>query len=196
MHPMYEYIEGKIIEKTPAHLVIETGSIGYFINISVLTYSALQNLSETRIYLHQVVREDAHILYGFLEREERNMFRLLISVNGIGPNTARVILSSMTPNDVELSILEGNVKAFQDVKGIGLKTAQRIIVDLKDKVGKSGASSDLFITERNTIHEESLSALVALGFARKQAEKVLGTILIKNPGCTVEDAVKQALKML
>jgi holliday junction DNA helicase RuvA len=193
---MFEFIEGKIIEKTPAHLVLQAGSVGYFINISVLTYSSLQNLAEARIYLHQVVREDAHILFGFLDREERNMFRLLISVNGIGPNTARVILSSITPHEVELFILEGNVKAFQDVKGIGLKTAQRIIVDLKDKVGKGGNTSDLFVSERNTIHEESLSALVALGFAKKQAEKVLGTLLIKNPGCTVEEAVKQALKML
>ncbi len=193
---MYEFIEGKIIEKTPAHLVLQAGSVGYFINISVFTYSGLQNLTEARIYLHQVVREDAHILFGFLEREERNMFRLLISVNGIGPNTARVILSSISSAEVELFILEGNVKAFQDVKGIGLKTAQRIIVDLKDKVGKGGKPSDLFISERNTILEEALSALVALGFVKKQAEKVLGTIIIKNPGCTVEEAVKQALKML
>jgi len=193
---MYEFIEGKIIEKTPAHLVLQAGSVGYFINISVFTYSALQNQAEARIYLHQVVREDAHIFFGFLDREERNMFRLLISVNGIGPNTARVILSSISSREVELFILEGNVKAFQDVKGIGLKTAQRIIVDLKDKVGKGGKSSDLFVSERNTIQEESLSALVALGFAKKQAEKVLGTLLVKNPGCTVEEAVKQALKML
>ncbi len=193
---MYEFIEGKIIEKTPSHLVLACGGIGYFINISVFTYSGLQNLSEARIYVHQVVREDAHILFGFLDREERNMFRLLISVNGIGPNTARVILSSISSPEVELFILEGNVKAFQDVKGIGLKTAQRIIVDLKDKVGGGGKPSDLFISERNTILEESLSALVALGFVKKQAEKVLGTIIIKNPGCTVEEAVKQALKML
>jgi Holliday junction DNA helicase RuvA len=193
---MYEFIEGKIIEKTPAHVVLQAGGVGYFINISLFTYSGLQNLAEAKIFLHQVVREDAHILFGFLEREERNMFRMLISVNGIGPNTARVILSSISAQEVELFILEGNVKAFQDVKGIGLKTAQRIIVDLKDKVGKGGKPSDLFISERNTIHEESLSALVALGFNKKQAEKVLGTLIIKNPGCTVEEAVKQALKML
>jgi Holliday junction DNA helicase RuvA len=193
---MYEFIEGKIIEKTPAHVVLQTGGVGYFMNISLFTYSGLQNLTEARIFLHQVVREDAHILFGFLEREERNVFRMLISVSGIGPNTARVILSSISAAEVELFILEGNVKAFQDVKGIGLKTAQRIIVDLKDKVGKGGKSSDLFISERNTILEESLSALVALGFNKKQVEKVLGTLIIKNPGCTVEEAVKQALKML
>ncbi len=193
---MYEFIEGKIIEKTPAHLVLQAGGVGYFINISLFTYSSLQNLTEARIYLHQVVREDAHILFGFLERDERSMFRLLISVTGIGPNTARIILSSVSSREVELFILEGNVKAFQDVKGIGLKTAQRIIVDLKDKVGKGGKPTDLFISERNTILEESLSALVALGFVKKQAEKVLGNLLVKNPNCTVEEAVKQALKML
>ncbi len=193
---MYEFIEGKIVEKSPAYVVIQAGSIGYFINISVFTYSALQELSEAKLYLHQVVREDAHLLFGFTSREERNIFRLLISVSGIGPNTARVILSSVPPAEVEVFILEGNVKAFQDVKGIGLKTAQRIIVDLKDKVGKSGKTSDLFISERNTILEESLSALVALGFSRKPAEKVLGAIIVKNPSCTVEEAVKQALKML
>ncbi len=193
---MYEFIEGKIIEKTPAHVVLQAGGIGYFVNISLFTYSAIQKLEEARIYLHQVVREDAHILFGFLQREERHIFRLLISVNGIGPNTARVILSSISPGEVELFILEGNVKAFQDVKGIGLKTAQRILVDLKDKVGKSGSSSDLFVSERNTIFDEALSALVALGFVKKQAEKALGTLLVKNPGCTVEEAVKQALKML
>ncbi len=193
---MYEFIEGKIIEKTPAHLVLQAGGVGYFINISLFTYSSLQNLAEARIYLHQVVREDAHILFGFLDRDERSMFRLLISVTGIGPNTARIILSSVSSREVELFILEGNVKAFQDVKGIGLKTAQRIIVDLKDKVGKGGKPTDLFISERNTILEESLSALVALGFVKKQAEKVLGNLLVKNPNCTVEEAVKQALKML
>lgn len=193
---MYEFIEGKIVELTPAHVILQAGGIGYFINISLTTYSSLQKLGEAKLYLHQVVREDAHLLFGFLEREERHIFRLLISVNGIGPNTARVILSSISPNEVELFILEGNVKAFQDVKGIGLKTAQRILVDLKDKVGKSGGATDLFVSGRNTILEESLSALVALGFAKKQAEKVLGTLLVKNPGCTVEEAVKQALKML
>lgn len=193
---MYEFIEGEIIEKTPAYLILKSSNIGYFINISVFTFSGLRDLTEARIYLHQVVREDAHILFGFLDREERNMFRLLISVNGIGPNTARVILSSIPAHEVELNILEGNVKAFQDVKGIGLKTAQRVIVDLKDKVGKGGKPTDLFISGRNTIQEEALSALIALGFAKKQAEKALGILLAKNPSSTVEEAVKQALKML
>ena len=193
---MFEYIEGKIIEKSLAHVVIETGGIGYFINITVNTYSKLPDTGEKRIYLHQVVREDAHILFGFADREERIMFRSLLSVSGIGANTARVILSSLTPSEVTSAIFEGNTLTFQNVKGIGLKTAQRIIVDLKDKVGKSGKTDELFMPERNTIREEALSALIALGFAKNQAEKVIGSIMIKNPLFTIEEVVKQALKML
>jgi holliday junction DNA helicase RuvA len=193
---MFEYIEGKIIEKSPTHVVVESGGIGYFINISVNTYSKLPENGEKRIYLHQVIREDAHVFFGFAEREERLMFRLLISVSGIGANTARVILSSLTPSEVTSAILEGNHLTFQNVKGIGLKTAQRVIVDLKDKVMKGGKTDELLMPGRNTIREEALSALVALGFAKNQAEKVLGTILIKNPLFTVEEVVKQALKML
>jgi Holliday junction DNA helicase RuvA len=193
---MFEYIEGKIIEKSPAHVVIESGGIGYYINISVNTYSKLPESGEKRVYLHQVIREDAHVFFGFADREERLMFRLLLSVSGIGANTARVILSSLTPSEVSNAILEGNTLTFQNVKGIGLKTAQRVIVDLKDKVGKSSKTEELFMPERNTIREEALSALVALGFAKNQAEKVIGTIMVKNPLFTVEEVVKQALKML
>ena len=193
---MFEYIEGKIIEKSPAHVVIEAGGIGYYINITVNTYSKLPETGERRIFLHQVVREDAHVLFGFADREERVMFRFLLSVSGIGANTARVILSSLSPSEVTSAILEGNTLTFQNVKGIGLKTAQRIIVDLKDKVGKSSKTDELFMPERNTIREEALSALIALGFAKNQAEKVIGTIMIKNPLFTIEELVKQALKML
>jgi len=193
---MFEYIEGKIIEKSPAHIVMEASGIGYFINISVNTYSKLPDSGEKRIYLHQVVREDAHILFGFADREERVMFRHLISVSGIGATTARVILSSKTASEVTNAILEADIHSFQSIKGIGTKTAQRIIVDLKDKVGKSGKTDELFIPQRNTIREEALSALLALGFAKNHAEKVLGTIMVKNPLFNVEEVVKQALKML
>jgi Holliday junction DNA helicase RuvA len=193
---MFDFIEGNIIEKSPAHIVVEAGGVGYFINISVTTCSRLPDSGLKRIFIHQVVREDAHLLFGFAEREERTMFRLLLSVSGIGANTARVILSSLTSDEVTHAILEGDVHAFQSIKGIGLKTAQRIIVDLKDKVGKSGKTDELFIPERNTIREESLSALVALGYAKTQAEKIIGSIMIRNPSFTVEEVVKQALKML
>jgi len=193
---MYEYIEGRIIEKSPAYVVIETGGIGYLINISVNTYSKLTESGIKRIYIHQVIREDAHILFGFAEREERTIFRLLLSVSGIGANTARIILSSLTSLEITNAVLEGDVRAFQSIKGIGLKTAQRIIVDLKDKVGKGVKTDELFMPERNTIREEALSALVALGFVKNQAEKVIGSIMVKNPLYTVEEVVKQALKML
>ena len=193
---MFEYIEGKIIEKSPAHVIIESGGIGYSIHISVNTYSKLPDVGEKRIYLHQVIREDAHILFGFAEREERIMFRQLISVSGIGANTARVILSSLTHAEIMNAILEGNVQTFQNIKGIGQKTAQRLIIDLKDKVGKGGKSDELFMSQSNTVREEALSALIALGFIRNQVEKVLGAIMVKNPLFTVEEVVKQALKML
>jgi len=193
---MYEFIEGVIVEKTPAHLVLQDGGAGYFINISLYTYSGLPESGVVRVYIHQVIREDANILFGFLGRNERETFRHLISVSGIGANTARVILSSMTPDEVSQAITEGNVSALQSIKGIGGKTAQRIIVDLKDKIHKGGKIDDLFISERNTIREQSLSALVALGFAKKQVEKVIGKLLTEKPDLTVEDVVKQALKLL
>ncbi len=193
---MYEFIEGAVIEKTPAHVVIQDGGVGYRINISLFTYSGLPDSGNARVYIHQVVREDAHILFGFAGRDEREIFRHLISVSGIGANTARVILSSLTPDEVSIAILEGNVTALQNIKGIGGKTALRLIVDLKDKIHKGSKTDELFLTGRNTIRDESLSALVALGFAKKQVEKVLSRLLSEKPGLTVEDVVKQALKLL
>lgn len=193
---MFEFIEGKIVEKTPAHLVLQEGGVGYYINISLFTFTGLPNEGIIRIFIHQVIREDANILFGFRTKEEREIFRQLISVSGIGANTARVILSSMTPDEVARSIMEGNVSALQAIKGIGGKTAQRIIVDLKDKIAKGVNIDDLFLSERNTIRDEALSALVALGFVKKQAEKVVGKLLSQQPKMEVEDVVKQALKLL
>lgn len=193
---MYEFIEGRVIEKTPAYLVLQEGGTGFYINISLFTYSSLPDEGNIRIYIHQVIREDANILFGFRSKEEREVFRQLISVSGIGANTARVILSSMTPDEVAQSIMEGNVAALQSIKGIGGKTAQRIIVDLKDKIAKGVNIDDLFLSERNTIQDEALSALVALGFAKKQAEKVVGKLLSQKSDLNVEDVVKQALKLL
>ena len=193
---MYEFIEGRIVEKSPAHVIIEAGGIGYNINISLNTYSKLPDKGEIRIFLHQVIKEDAHILYGFTEREERIIFRQLISVSGIGANTARLILSSLSHEEITGAILEGDVQAFQNIKGIGAKTAQRIIIDLRDKVGKVSKTDELFLPQRNTVREEALSALVSLGFTKNQVEKVLGTIMLKNPLFTVEEVIKQALKIL
>jgi len=192
---MYEFIEGVVIEKSPAHVVIQAGSLAYHINISLNTYSDLPENDQVRVYLHHVVREDAELLYGFSGKTEREIFRLLISVSGIGANTARLILSSMNPDEVKSSILSGNVAALQNIKGIGAKSAQRVIVDLRDKIGKASETKELFLSKDNTIHEEALSALVALGFPKKSVEKNLAKIM-SGEELTVEEIVKRALKMM
>ena len=193
---MYEFIRGTIADLNPASVIIETGGIGYFINISLNTYSKLNGKKETRLLLHQVVREDAHILYGFSEKKERDLFRNLISVNGVGANTAIMMLSSLEPDEVVAAITTENVTVLKAVKGIGAKTAQRIIIDLKDKVGKLPESAQNLISADNTIRNESLSALVMLGFAKKDTEKVVSKILQEQPQATVENVIKQALKRL
>jgi holliday junction DNA helicase RuvA len=193
---MYDFIEGQLVEKSPTSIVIQEGGIGYFIHISLFTYSSLPEAGICRIYIHQVVREDALLLFGFSGREERETFRHLISVSGIGANTARMILSSLAADDLVKAIMEEDVHTLQGIKGIGTKTAQRIIIDLKDKLGKGAKTDGLFLAERNTIREEALSALVALGFVRKQAEKAVGTLLARNPQLSLEEVVKQALKLL
>ncbi|MGQ8337344.1 Holliday junction branch migration protein RuvA [Sunxiuqinia sp. A32] len=194
---MFEYIHGKITGLTPANAIIEAGSIGYFIHISLNTYSLINGKEQTRLYLHQVVREDAHLLYGFAEKEERELFRLLISVNGIGSSTALMMLSSLTPEEIRAAILGENVTLLKSIKGIGAKTAQRVIIDLKDKVGKGPASDQILISQTdNTIRNEALSALVMLGFAKKSVEKELDKILKINPNLTVEEMIKMALKGL
>ncbi len=193
---MYEFIRGTIADLNPASVIVETGGIGYFINISLNTYSKLNGKKETRLLLHQVVREDAHILYGFSEKKERDLFRNLISVNGVGANTAIMMLSSLEPDEVVAAITTENVTVLKAVKGIGAKTAQRIIIDLKDKVGKIPESAQNLISADNTIRNESLSALVMLGFAKKDTEKVVSKILQEQPEATVENVIKQALKRL
>ncbi|MDA3892111.1 MAG: Holliday junction branch migration protein RuvA [Salinivirgaceae bacterium] len=191
---MYEYIEGKIAELTPASVVIDNQGIGFFISISLNTYSALSGKDQAVVFIHQVIREDTNMLFGFYNKGEREIFRQLISVSGIGANTARMMLSSLSPSEITEAILTGNVKVLNSVKGIGAKTAQRVIVDLKDKVGKSEISDDFLRSQSNTNHEEALSALVMLGFAKNTVDKVLDKILSANPKAEVEELVKQALK--
>jgi len=191
---MYEYIQGKIAELTPASVVIDNNGVGYFINISLNTYAGLTGKENAVLFIHQVVREDAHTLYGFFGKSEREIFRHLISVSGIGANTARMMLSSLSPAEIKEAILSGNVKLLNSVKGIGAKTAQRIVVDLSDKVGKAEISGDFLMAESNTNREEALSALVMLGFAKNTIEKVLDKLLKNNPNAGVEELVKQALK--
>lgn len=193
---MYEFIEGEIVEKSPAHLVIKAGPVAWLLNISVHTYSSLDEQPVSRLYLHHFVREDAELLYGFADKVEREIFRLLISVSGVGANTARLILSSMSPPEVKKAILSGNVPALQNIKGIGAKSAQRIIVDLRDKVGKAGAPDELFQPQDNTTRDEALSALVALGFPRKTVEKSLERIMKGGQEQSVEEVVKAALKLM
>jgi Holliday junction DNA helicase RuvA len=193
---MYEFIEGEFTEKSPAHLVVRTSHFAYFIHISVYTYSQVSSLEGGRLYLHPIFREDAQLLYGFAGREEREIFRLLISVSGVGANTARLILSSLSPEEVTQAILGGNVAALQGIKGIGAKSAQRIIVDLRDKVGTAAGMDDYFFSKDNTSREEALSALVALGFPKKTVEKVLTRILSEQPELSVEEVVKAALKFM
>jgi Holliday junction DNA helicase RuvA len=193
---MINYIKGTITEINPTSVSIETGGIGYFVNISVNTFSKLDGKSEFKILVHEVIREDAHQLFGFADKEERDIFRLLISVSGIGANTARMMLSSLNPGEVEKAIIESNVNVLKSVKGIGLKTAQRVIVDLKDKVGRQSATGEIFAFEDNTKREEALSALVMLGFAKSAVSKVLEKIIREEKNLTVEDLIKRALKNL
>jgi Holliday junction DNA helicase RuvA len=193
---MIDYIKGTITQMNPTFITLETGGIGYFINISVSTFSKLESNPEVRILIHEVIREDSHQLFGFADSLERDIFRLLISVTGVGANTARMMLSSISPEEIEKAILGSDVNILKSVKGIGLKTAQRIIVDLKDKVGKHAGSGEIFAFSDNTSREEALSALVMLGFAKSAVSKVLDKIVREEKNLTVEDMIKRALKNL
>ena len=184
-----------MVEATPAYAVVDCGGGGFHLHISVNTYSGIAQQAEIRLWVHQIVREDAHLLYGFATKEERALFKLLISVSGIGANTANVMLSSMTVDEITTAILTGNVNAIKSVKGIGLKTAQRVIIELKDKVGVSGSAEE-FVFSAGTFKEEALSALVMLGFAKAQASKVLDKITAGGKVSTVEELIKLALKQL
>ncbi len=191
---MIDYIKGEIIQITPTYVTIETGGIGYSVNISLTTYSGLENKKEFKILIHEVIREDSHQLFGFAGNDERDIFRLLISVSGVGANTARMMLSSLSPVEVEKAILCSDSNLLKSVKGIGLKTAQRIIIDLKDKLGKQAGSGEIFAFADNTRREEALSALVMLGFAKSTVSKILDKIVREEKNLTVEDIIKRALK--
>jgi Holliday junction DNA helicase RuvA len=194
---MYEYLKGSIKELNPSYVVIETNGVGWFLNISVYTYSRLKEGQETKIFLHHVVREDAEILFGFYGNKERDIFRLLITVNGVGANTARTMLSTLPPDEVIAAIQTDNVSQLKSVKGIGLKTAQRIIVDLRDKITeKTQGTDNNIIHQSNTIQNEAFEALVMLGFSKKQIDKALNKVMTQNPDADVETLVKTTLKRL
>ena len=191
---MYEFINGTISGLTPAGVVIETGGIGYFLHISVNTYSRINGSESSKLFLHEVVREDAHLLYGFADKDERDFFRMLINVNGIGAAIAIMMLSSYFPDDLRNAILTENVNLLKGIKGIGAKTAQRVIIELKDKVGKGVASDKIFKTGDSVVRNEALSALEMLGFNKKAVEISLDQIIAAQPGLTVEQLLKIALK--
>jgi holliday junction DNA helicase RuvA len=194
---MYDYISGKLVSKNPSHVVIDAGGVGYHINISVNTYSRLGADESCKLYIWQHVKEDALTLYGFADDGERRLFMHLISISGIGPNTGRMMLSSITPAEIQAAIVSGNVSLIQRIKGIGPKSAQRIILELQDKLRKEGPDTLTVVPVNKTAKDEALTALVMLGFARNTAEKVLEQELNKNSGdLTVEQLIKFALKTL
>jgi Holliday junction DNA helicase RuvA len=193
---MIAQIQGKIIEKTPTDLVIDCGGVGYQINISLHTYSLLPKTESVKLYTYMQVKEDAHTLFGFVEKSEREIFKMLLSVSGIGASIARTMLSSLDPKQIIQAIAVGDVAAIQSIKGIGAKTAQRAILDLKDKVLKLYDLDDVSMSQNNTNKEEALSALEVLGFNKKLAEKAIDKIVNQDSDATVESIIKQALKNL
>ena len=193
---MIHHLNGRLIEKHPTHLVVECGGVGYFVNISLNTFSAIPDQEQLRIYTYLQVKEDSHTLFGFMTLAEREVFRLLISVSGIGSSIARTMLSAMTPEHVCEAIATGNVATIQAVKGIGGKTAQRVILDLKDKILKIYELDEVSHTTNNTNKDEALSALEVLGFGIKQSEKAVDAVLKQDPSLSVEGIIKLALKNL
>ncbi|TND09582.1 MAG: holliday junction DNA helicase RuvA [Bacteroidetes bacterium] len=194
---MIHHIEGKLVEKTPTYAVIDCGGVGYLVHISLNTFSKISGNAACRLYTHLAIREDAHVLYGFADKDERVLFLELISVSGVGPGTARMILSSMSPAEIRQAILGGDVSALKAIKGIGEKSAQRIIVDLKGKIGKTQDLPANFFPGDNKVREEALTALVTLGFARAVSEKAVDKVL-KAEGnvVSVEHLIKLTLKNL
>jgi Holliday junction DNA helicase RuvA len=193
---MIDYIKGKLTELTPTFIIVDNEGIGYYISISLSTFTRLEGKNECKILVHEVIREDSHQLFGFADKEERDIFRLLISVTGVGASTARMMLSSLSYDEIEKAILGSDVNTLKSIKGIGLKTAQRIIVDLKDKIGKHSGTGEIFAFTDNTKREEALSALVMLGFGKSAVFKVLDRIIREEKNLTVEDLIKKALKSL
>ena len=201
---MIEYIKGELTELTPATAVVEAGGVGYLLNISLNAYTAIQGKKEVKLYVYEAISEDAHTLFGFAGKDERELFLMLLTVSGVGGNTARMIISSFTPQELATVIRTGNERMLKSVKGIGLKTAQRIIVDLKDKVGGAvggqvnGGAGQLVagLAGGSQVMDEAISALVMLGFQSAASQKVVTAILKETPSLTVEQVIKEALKKL
>lgn len=194
---MYEFISGRIADLTPAYAVIEAGGVGYYLNISLQTFAGIEKLPEARLYVHFTVREDAQILYGFASREEREVFRRLISVSGVGGNTARMILSTYSPAELSSIISTGNAVLLKNVKGLGLKTSEKIIVELRDKmIGITDSAAETTAAHDDGTLNEAVAALAMLGFSRAASDKVVRTIIKENPGSPVEEIIRFSLKKL
>ena len=193
---MYAYITGKVAKKSPTYVVLDNQGIGYYINITLNTFTAIGEKEDVRLFTHEQILEDAHNLFGFFTAKERDLFELLISVSGVGCNTARLILSSLTVSELSNAIASDDVKTIQAVKGIGAKTAQRIVIDLKDKLKKNDFPTEIFATPDNTIKTEPLSALTILGFGKAAVDKALDKLLKQMPDANVETLIKEALKVL
>ncbi|WP_439131741.1 Holliday junction branch migration protein RuvA [Polaribacter sp.] len=193
---MITQIRGRLVEKNPTEVVVDCNGVGYLLHISLNTFSALPTDENVVLYTHLSIREDAHTLFGFINKTEREVFKLLISVSGVGPSIARTMCSSMTSEEIQNAIASENVRVIQSVKGIGAKTAQRVIVDLKDKILKTFDIDEVSVTASNTNKDEALSALEVLGFQRKQSDKIVNAVLKENPDATVEKIIKLALKNL
>ena len=197
---MYEYISGRVAELTPAYAVIEAAGVGYYLNISLQTFSEIEGRAEARLLVHFVVREDAQLFYGFATVAERELFRRLISVSGVGGGTARMVLSTFSPSELAGIISSENAVLLKNVKGLGLKTAEKIIVELRDKMTGIVVGSDAGaagrVPENDAVHGEALAALAMLGFSRASSDKVVRAVMKDNPGATVEDVIRQSLKRL
>jgi Holliday junction DNA helicase RuvA len=193
---MIAHIQGKLVEKTPTEVVIDCNGIGYSINISLHTYSLLPKTDFIKLFTHLIIKEDAHSLYGFVEKSEKEIFKMLLTVSGIGAGIARTMLSSIEPKQIIQALASGDVGTIQSIKGIGSKTAQRAILDLKDKVLKIYDLDEISLVQNNTNRDEALSALEVLGFVRKTSEKIVDKVISQNPDATVELIIKQALKNL
>ncbi|MBG6060406.1 Holliday junction DNA helicase RuvA [Flavobacterium sp. CG_9.1] len=193
---MIAHLQGKLAEKSPTHIIIDCGGVGYHVNISLHTYSLLPNTDFIKVYTHLQIKEDAHTLFGFIEKSEREIFRLLLSVSGIGASIARTMLSSLDPKQITNAIASADVVTIQSIKGIGSKTAQRVILDLKEKVLKLYDLDEVSMSQSNTNRDEALSALEVLGFVRKTSEKIIEKIVKEDPDASVESIIKKALKNL
>jgi len=193
---MITYLKGRLVEKNPTHVVIECEGVGYFVNISLHTFSRIKDQENILLYTHLQIKEDAHTLFGFMEKSEREIFRLLLSVSGIGSSTARTMLSSLSPAEIRDAIASGNVLPIQAIKGIGAKTAQRVILDLRDKILKVYEIDEVSFKSNNTNKDEALSALEVLGFVRRNAERAVDKVLSQDPSLSAENIIKLALKNL